>query len=313
LIGQRNLVRAIRNQVAKRMPQAWLFHGPSGTGKTTLARIVALSYQCQQQKQWGQPCDECWKNWDSLAIHEINASEVNKVEDMREVVERARYRPLPPSSKRVFILDEAQRLTTQAQNLLLKPFEEPAESTIWIICTTEPGKILATLKRRCMTYALRPLTMDDTEKFLKHYVEKLGIETDTAQLTDAVHQANISSPAMLLMVLDKLAAKMPIVEAVAGIGDASSLAICKAVSGGDWSSLRAELLKLSNDDARFLRASVGGWLRGILLKDPSPSRQRMMAQSLSELMGDAPLDDTILMPWLTAKLYQITERFSKER
>jgi hypothetical protein len=164
-----------------------------------------------------------------------------------------------------------------------------------------------------MTYALRPLTMDDTEKFLKHYVEKLGIETDTAQLTDAVHQANISSPAMLLMVLDKLAAKMPIVEAVAGIGDASSLAICKAVSGGDWSSLRAELLKLSNDDARFLRASVGGWLRGILLKDPSPSRQRMMAQSLSELMGDAPLDDTILMPWLTAKLYQITERFSKER
>lgn len=122
VIGQKLVVEALRKQMTTRPAHAIMFHGPPGTGKTSLSRIVAISLQCDHQQVWGDPCKECQEA--SFDIHEVNASEANGVEDAAQLVERARYRPTF-GKYRVLILSEAQRLTSQAQQLLLKPTEEP--------------------------------------------------------------------------------------------------------------------------------------------------------------------------------------------
>jgi DNA polymerase III gamma/tau subunit len=233
---------------------------------------------------------------------------------MGRVAEQARFKPTPPSTKRVFILDEAQRLTTQAMQLLLKPFEEPAPSTIWMICTTEPNKILATLRRRCVTHSLNPLSIANVEAFLKRYVKHLGIETNLGDLAEEVHTANVNSPAMLLMVLEKVSSGLAPKQAVSGLSEASvsSLAVCKAVSSGDWGRLRTQLAKTSNEEARFIRASVAGWLRGMLLKESNSRRRTIVATALTKLCSaDAPLDDQTLMFWLTGVLHEICHQLRR--
>lgn len=312
LLGQKSLVAAIRNQMKEREPQAWMFQGPSGTGKTTIARILAVSYQCSHQQQFGEPCNACWGQWAQFTIHEINASEVNKVEDMAQVAEQGRYKPTPPSSKRVFILDESQRISSAGQNLLLKHFEEPAPSTIWMICTTEPNKILATLRRRCMTYTLNPLSMNNVEVFLKRYTQKLSIRVDMGELVDVVHEAGVNAPAMLLMILEKVQSGLTPRQAISGLSEdsASTLAICKAVADGDWNKLRSQLSRISIEEARLLRASVGGYLRGMLFKEANQKRQAVIASSIRELTSsDAPLDDPSLMLWLIGTLHGVCQRF----
>jgi len=315
VIGQRNLIRTIRKQIVEREPHAWLFHGPSGCGKTTMARIVALSYQCSHQETWGEPCDECWSRWSEFAIHEINASEVNKVEQIGEIVEQARYRPQLPSKRRVFILDEAQRVTTAGQNLLLKPLEQTNSSTVWIICTTEPNKLLLTLRRRCMTYALRPLSLSNTEAFVRKIARQLRLKVDLPELFDAIHMAGIHAPGILLMVLDKLAAGASIKEAVWGLSEESqsALAICKAVTRGDWKTLRKILENVGAEDSRLIRAAVAGWLRKALLHEVHATRRRTLATSLQMLMAPAPLEDQNLMYWLTGTLYLVCMQFGDRK
>lgn len=310
LFGQEELVKSIRNLQKTRQPRAWLFHGSSGTGKTTTARIMAVAYNCQHMALWGDPCKECWDRQTDFAIHEINASETSGVEEMGKVAEISRFRPVG-SLKRVIILDEAQRASTAGQNLLLKPTEESPPSTVWIICTTEPSKILATLRRRCTTYQLRSLGFAEREKFLQKAAGVVKIERPLSDLYEQVHLANIGSPALLLQALDKYATGVSAEEAVAGADGvgANSLRICKAVTSGNWKNLRENLLAATPDEARWIRSSVSGWLRGILAKDNSPKTQERAAQSLYDLMANAPIDDAGMLLWLWPVLYKICKRY----
>lgn len=312
LYGQDAVVKAIRSHVVKRPPSAWMFYGPSGVGKTTVARILSIAYQCEHMKAWGDPCTECWKRRSDFAIHEINASDVNGVEELGRVVRLSRYRPTN-GGKRVIILDEAQKISNAAQNMLLSPFENPPESTVWIICTTEPAKILATLRRRCVTYHLKSLGIGESERFLAAKAKAAGIARPLDPLYEQCHLLEVSAPALLLMALEKYAAGASAEESAAGSegsGGAETLRICKAVVAGNWNAARDEMKSVAPDSARLVRASVSGYLKGVLARENAPALQERAAVSLVELSA-APLEDAAMLQWLWGALWKVCRRYKR--
>lgn len=313
LVGQKQLVAAIRSQIQSgRLPHAWLFSGLSGGGKTTIARIIAVALQCTHTEVWGDSCDACLQQRNKYQIFEINASEVNGVEEIGKIASSSVFSPIAPSRYRVFILDEAQMLTSNAQNLLLKHFEDAPETTVWIICTTAPNKILMTLRRRCMSYAVSSLSIKGRELFLQKAAATLPVKVNLDPLIEQVHYAQLGSPGMLLMALEKYAAGLSPQAAVSGGSDATTenaYRICLAVSNGKWNDLRALLAKTIPEESRWIRASVSGWFRGMLLKEGSPERRAKLSKTLLQLSSsDAPLDDAALMNWLIAVLSQVCDR-----
>ncbi len=311
MVGQKSIVAAIQKQMEQRQPSAFLFSGPSGCGKTTLARIIAVALQCEHQQEWGEPCEDCWNQWDQFTIHEANASETNGVEEIGQIAELAQYAPTPPSRKRIVILDEAHLMSNNAQNLLLKHFEDPPESTVWIICTTLPSKILATLRRRCMTYQVKPLSYEGRSLLLNRAAKEAGITRPLKGLLAAADAAQLGSPGLLLMALEQYAAGIDATVAVAGadVSGVDTLAICRAVGVGDTVALCKALAPASPEAARWIRASVGGYLRGMIVRERIPTKAERLAVLLAMLMaGNAPLDDATLFNWLWATLFVIARK-----
>ena len=275
-----------------------------------MARVMAVSYQCSHQSEFGEPCNVCWKRYNSFSIQEINASDVSGVDELGLVAKTGAFKPGPGSLRRVIILDEFQRATTAAQNLLLKPFEEPPPNTIWIICTTEPAKILATLQRRLAKYRLLSLDYGQSKAFIEHTAQQIGIKRPLESFIEQIATADISGPGQILQALEKYAAGASVAEAVGGREgmDVNTLAICKAMTSGQWTKVRDLLLKSEVEDARYIRASCAGWLRGFMARGSGKDLERA-AVCLKELTTLIPFDDGALAQWLWSTLYTITRRY----
>lgn len=315
LIGQKKVVSAIRSQIKSgRIPHAWMFTGITGAGKTTIARIIAVSLQCPHQKRFGVPCKNCWGHRKDFAIYEVNASELNGVEDIGKIAANSRFAPMPPSKMRVYILDEAQMLSKNAQNLLLKFFEDASSTTVWIICTTEKQKIIRTLQSRCMAYALSSLSFSGREVLLGRAAKFAGMGRPLEDLVDAVNEYNLSSPRMLLNALEKYASGLDARAAVSDVTEANvdTYAMNLALTGGNWGDLCTVLTAATPDDARYIRASAAGWLRGILKKESNAARRNFVAEQLLAVMGACPIDDSGMLYWLWAVLHQVCARFKRE-
>jgi hypothetical protein len=208
-------------------------------------------------------------------------------------------------------MDEFQRASNAAQNLMLKPLEEPPATTVWIICTTDPAKILVTLRRRCTTYQIKGFNFAQRESFLTKVATSIKLTRPLAPLFEQVHMADVSSPALLLQALEKYAAGSLPEEAVAGTDAVSteSLRICKAVTSGNWPELCKLLQGASAEEARWIKGSVAGWLRGCMKNGRSDKELVRAAMSLSELMEPAPLEDGNLVFWLWPVLWKICTRY----
>ena len=154
MIGQENVIDVITNEIKNnKISHAYLFTGPRGTGKTSLAKIIAKTVNCTNLKE-GIPCGECYncKNFDTNSdIIEIDAASNNGIEEIREIREKISL--VPTNSKyKVYIIDEVHMLTTQAFNALLKTLEEPPAHVIFIFATTEFYKIPSTILSRCQKF-----------------------------------------------------------------------------------------------------------------------------------------------------------------
>jgi len=305
LVGQDSLVKSIKKQMKSRPPSAWLLHGGSGCGKTTVARIIATSLQCTHQSEFGNPCSDCY-NSSSWSIYEINGSESVGVAEVGALIEQARFAPMSPSKHRVYIIDEAHQMSKHAMNALLKPTEDASSSTVWIFCTTEPKKILATLRRRCVEHVLKPLSSANKKALLEEVAKKEKLkDVDIPAFVEQADEHGVSSPGVLLMALEKNASGMSVEESVVE-GDASvdTWSICKAVTSGNETALRAALETTTPEHSRWIRSAVLSWLHGGIKKKVPGYTKNIKA--IEELTGMAPLEDSLLYHWLCAKLYRIT-------
>lgn len=310
MFGQVNVCRAVTKQMTERPPTAWMFCGETGSGKTTIARIVALSLQCAH-KRFGYPCVKCRKRRSAFCIEEINTGEHNTVDDIRDIVATSVYSPIGDSRYRVFILDEAQRISTQAQTILLKYFEDAPASTVWIICTTEPEKIIASLRGRCMIHQMRSLKGRVAEEFIAWAYAKSGAtDADISAFVETVHTYSVTSPRNILMALEKVIAGIDPDKAVASLySDVDTKRICQALVKGNWGAIRSVLSEASPSDAKLIRASVIGYLRTILL-DPNPRLPlKILSQLILDLASTTSYDDSILLAQLSAKLWGASKLF----
>ena len=174
--GQHAIVQTLTNQIkANRIAHAYLFCGPRGTGKTSIAKIFAKAINCSNPNN-GSPCLQCKCCQETaqglnVDIIEIDAASNNGVDNIRELIEESRYRPQHGKYK-VYIIDEVHMLSNSAFNALLKTLEEPTGNTIFILATTEVHKVPPTIFSRCQRYNFKLLTNEEIVEALQDILTK---------------------------------------------------------------------------------------------------------------------------------------------
>ena len=175
--GENEIVKSLKLSLKnKSMAHAYLFSGPRGVGKTTIARLIAKGVNCLNLGEDGEPCNEC-KNCKAINegrfsdLIEIDAASNRSIDEIRSLKEKINYQPVE-GLKKVYIIDEAHMLTKEAFNALLKTLEEPPSHVMFILATTELDKILPTIISRCQRYDFKALDIEDMKSGLKHILKE---------------------------------------------------------------------------------------------------------------------------------------------
>jgi len=210
VVGQEHVTRTLRNALRLgRIAHAYLFAGPRGTGKTTTARLLAKAVNCLAEAVEERPCDRCRI---CQAVHEgrlidlieIDAASNRGIDEIRDLRERVRFSPSEARYK-VYVIDEAHMLTTEAFNALLKTLEEPPPHVIFVLATTEPHRIPATILSRCQRFDFRRLTTAEIVRRLEEIVAAEGLSAEPEALAWIGRQA-AGSLRDAVTLLDQLAA-----------------------------------------------------------------------------------------------------------
>jgi len=208
VIGQSHITTTLKNAIKNnQLAHAFLFCGPRGVGKTTCARILAKTINCENRTPDGEACNTCnscvsFDNGTSLNIHELDAASNNSVDDIRTLVEQIRFAPQAGKYK-VYIVDEVHMLSTSAFNAFLKTLEEPPPFAIFILATTEKHKILPTILSRCQIFDFKRITIQDTIDHLREICEKENITADDTAL-HIIAQKSEGCLRDALSILDKI-------------------------------------------------------------------------------------------------------------
>ncbi len=188
VVGQRHITGTLKNAIKnKQLAQAFLFCGPRGVGKTTCARILAKTINCEHFTADVEACGQCnscnaFQNGNSFSIHELDAASNNSVDDIRSLIDQVRIPPQTGKYK-IYIIDEVHMLSQQAFNAFLKTLEEPPSYAIFILATTEKHKILPTILSRCQIFDFNRIKVDDMAQHLAAIAQQEGVSYDD----DALH------------------------------------------------------------------------------------------------------------------------------
>jgi DNA polymerase-3 subunit gamma/tau len=208
VVGQSHITTTLKNAIRhNQLAHAFLFCGPRGVGKTTCARILAKTINCEHQTKEGEACNKCnscisFNEGTSLNIHELDAASNNSVDDIRALVEQVRFTPQAGRYK-VYIIDEVHMLSSSAFNAFLKTLEEPPPYAIFILATTEKHKILPTILSRCQIFDFKRITTNDTVKHLQEICDKEEIKAEKAAL-QVIAQKSEGCLRDALSIMDKI-------------------------------------------------------------------------------------------------------------
>jgi DNA polymerase-3 subunit gamma/tau len=285
-VGQEHVVRTLRNAVEQgQVHHAYLFVGSRGTGKTSMAKILAACLNCATGPTTSPcgTCDSCVAiaNATSLDVLEMDAASNNSVDDIRELREKVAYAPVSGRHK-VYILDEAHMLSPQAWNAFLKTLEEPPPRTIFVLATTEAQKVLPTVVDRCHRFDFGRPTVEQVTTVLQRVAQTEGIDVDKGALALIARHATgsfrdaLGTLEQLVVYAGGRTIEAPDVLAVLGVADAEQL-------------FEAVDAIAARDPARALRAAAtladSGRDAGQLLRDLEVHGRELLAV---QVLGDVP-------------------------
>ena len=267
VVRQEHIVRTLKNQISSgKIGHAYLFCGPRGTGKTTLAKIFARAINCENPVD-GSPCGKCevcksLSAGASLDISEIDAASNNGVDEMRDLREKVQYPPVSGKYK-VYIIDEVHMLTSSAFNAVLKTLEEPPAHAVFILATTEPQKIPATILSRCMRFDFKLIPQKDLEQLIKSVYDKVGKEYEE-EAVSAIARAGAGSARDCLSIADMCASYSN--------GKLTYKDVNEVLGSADFFSIASLTESILTEDAAAALSSVEEILStgksvGVLIKD----------------------------------------------
>jgi DNA polymerase III subunit gamma/tau len=295
VLGQEHVTRALRSAVREgRVAHAYLFSGPRGTGKTSTARILAMALNCEHPTD-GEPdgaCDSCIaiRRGSSMDVQELDAASNRRIDDVRDLLGRVSLGT--PGRWKLYIIDEVHQLTPDASTALLKTLEEPPAHVIFVLATTDPQKVLETIRSRTQHYEFRLLGSDVLAGLLEDVARRADLELPSGAI-EAVVRRGRGSARDALSALDQVAALGATTddtdEMVAGLIDS----LVGRDAGGALVSV-AEAARAGLDPRRVANALVEH-LRNLFLANRAPelvmlgSRQLADARQKAELLGPASL------------------------
>jgi DNA polymerase-3 subunit gamma/tau len=315
LVGQQHVRVVLQAMLTKgQIPASMIFAGTRGSGKTSTARILAAALNCPNGT--ADACTECSSCIDiesgaSMAVIEVDAASTGGVDDVRNIREMCGV--VTESPYRVVILDEAQSMSRPAFNALLKLLEEPPADTLFLLLTTEPDKILGTVRSRCMIFEFRPLPTQAIVQRLQHICQAQGVEMEADVLEAIAVRADggLRDAVMLLDQASQVGIKnLKQLNAVFGYSTAAEDIMAAALQGALGDVFKVSDLYFSKSgDVTGLVTDLSIQVKNLLVEHPSPALIKAMellweARTIKTGTRDARAQANVMLSLLTAALGQ---------
>lgn len=253
--GNKDIVNTLVNLLAHTptMPHSYLIHGPTGCGKTTIGRIIKNDLEVS---------DNDYK--------EINSSEMRGIDTIREIIKSCQFKPME-SNYRIYLIDECHKLTSDAQNAFLKILEDTPEHVVFILCTTEPEKLLPAIRSRCQRFQVKPLTDREMKGLLRRIIKEEEESVEKEVVAQIIKDAE-GLPRNAIQILEQVINtpeddRLEVAKQSAAV-TSESIELCrKLIANSDWRQVRAILVGLKGQDPESIRRHVLGYCQSILLKE----------------------------------------------